>query len=481
MKADDPQPLAMGTYRTCLLIVASIVATILVAIHAPGQMSVDSVTALYESQVGRAVGWGPPFFAAVLAWLGGGSLGAAIFVALNTLATYGMFVALLLAGVDSGRFLRGRVLAALVLVANPLFMFYVGILWKDVLLATCAASATVLLLLQPRWQGVPFWLSVLCATTCIAALPLIRQQGILLSVPLALASAWGVANRVAPIHHARVVAAVSVLVLTGMATGLLASAAASRVAPLPASPVSVGIATIQVYDIIGMVAYARPDDAAAWTGADKVVIRHMQVGYSPERIDTLWRDAAVRGYSDKLADGRLQAIWLAGIKHDPVAYLTHRVQAFAALMGISGVIGCVPAYWGVAGDSRQLAAVGLTEEMDPRDRMLGRLAGWLAPSPVFRHWWYAGLLLIVGVVLLRKHEGAGVFAARASAVGAGAYLFSFLPTTIACDVRYLYPVALIATLLCVHLLLRPRGLAKAARSAQACMGDTMADQSGKLA
>ncbi len=466
MKADDPQPLAMGTYRTCLLIVASIVATILVAIHAPGQMSVDSVTALYESQVGRAVGWGPPFFAAVLAWLGGGSMGAAIFVALNTLATYGVFVALLLAGVEPGRFMRWRVLVALVLAVNPLFMFYVGILWKDVLLATCAASAIVLLLLQPRWRGVPFLLSMLCATICIAALPLIRQQGVLLSVPLALASAWSVASRAALTRPFRLATAAGVLVLTGMIGGLLAKAAASRVAPLPASPVSVGIATIQVYDIIGMVAYARPDDAAAWTEAGKEAIRRMQVGYSPERIDTLWRDEAVRGYSDNLASGRLQAIWWSGIKHDPVAYLTHRVQAFATLMGVGDVIGCVPAYWGVAGDSRQLAAVGLTEEMDPRDRMLGRLAGWLAPSPVFRHWWYAGLLLVAGVFLLRKHEEGGAFAARAAAVGAGAYLLSFLPTTIACDVRYLYPVAMVATLLCIHLLLRPRGLAGAVSSAR---------------
>lgn len=459
----------MGIYRTPLLIVASIVAMVLVAIHAPGQMSVDSVTALYESRIGQAVGWGPSFFAAVLAWLGGGSTGAAIFVALNTLATYGLFVALLLAGVEPGRLRRWRVLAALVLVANPLFMFYVGILWKDVLLATCAASATVLLLL-PRWRGVPFWLSVLCATICIAALPLIRQQGVLLSVPLALASAWSVASRFALTRPFRMAIAAGVLVLTGMASGLLAKAAASRVAPLPASPVSVGIATIQVYDIIGMVAYARPDDAAAWTEADKVAIRRMQVGYSPERIDTLWRDEAVRGYSDSLTGGRLQAVWWAGIKHDPMAYLTHRVQAFAALMGVGDVIGCVPAYWGVAGDSRQLAAVGLTEEMDPRDRMLGRLAGWLAPSPVFRHWWYAGLLLVAGVFLFCKNEGGEAFAARASAVGAGSYLLSFLPTTIACDVRYLYPVALIATLLCIHTLLRPRGLVGAAPSARASMG-----------
>ena len=459
----------MGIYRTPLLIVASIVAMVLVAIHAPGQMSVDSVTALYESRIGQAVGWGPPFFAAVLAWLGGGSTGAAIFVALNTLATYGMFVAFLLAGVEPGRLRRWRVLAALVLVANPLFMFYVGILWKDVLLATCAASATVLLLL-PRWRGVSFWLSLLCATICIAALPLIRQQGVLLSVPLALASAWSVASRFALTRPFRMAIAAGVLVLTGMVSGLLAKAAASRVAPLPASPVSVGIATIQVYDIIGMVAYARPDDDAAWTEADKVAIRRMQVGYSPERIDTLWRDEAVRGYSDNLTSGRLQAVWWAGIRHDPMAYLSHRVQAFAALMGVGGVIGCVPAYWGVAGDHRQLAAVGLTEEMDPRDRMLGRLAGWLAPSPVFRHWWYAGLLLVAGVFLFRKHEGGEAFAARASAVGAGAYLLSFLPTTIACDVRYLYPVALIATLLCIHTLLRPRGLVGAALSAPASMG-----------
>jgi hypothetical protein len=89
----------MSKYRASVLLIALLFATLLAAIHSPGQISVDSGIALYEGIVGRAVGWGPTFFAAVLAWLGGGILGASIFVALNCLVTYGLLAALLTVGV----------------------------------------------------------------------------------------------------------------------------------------------------------------------------------------------------------------------------------------------------------------------------------------------------------------------------------------------------------------------------------------------
>lgn len=444
----------MNTYRASVGILAAVLAVVLVALHAPGQMSLDSVTALYEAEIGRAVGWGPPFFSAVLGWFGGGEVGATLFVALNTLVTYGLFVVLLVSGVKPESLRRWRIVAAVLLAANPLFMFYAGVLWKDVLLATCTGLAVVLLLLQGGLRGIWFGMSVVLVLACTAALPLIRQQGILLAVPLAIANGLAVSRQLASSRSARIAGLAGAVLLTGAASVLLASASAVRVKPLPSSPVSVGVATIQAYDVIGMAAYALPDDRVVWARADQVAVRHMQVGYSPERIDTLWRDPAVRGYIDSMTPGQLQKIWMAGIQHDPVAYLTHRTQAFAALLGIRGVAGCVPAYWGVAGDPSQLSALGLREEMDGRDRLVGALAKALASSPVFRHWWYAAMLLLATIALLRM-PGRADAALWAAAIGAWAYLLSFVPTSIACDVRYLYPVALIATLLCIRLLLSP--------------------------
>jgi hypothetical protein len=446
----------VNAYQIGVPAVAALLVAILVAMHAPGQISVDSGTALYEGLVGKAIGWGPTFFAAVLEWLGGGVVGASMFVGLNTLVTYALFSALLLVGVETGRLPWWRLLAAMLLAANPIFMLYVGILWKDVLLATVAAAAVVLLLLLPRRKGPGFLLSGSLAMVCVAALPLIRQQGILLAVPLALAGAYCLARRIPTAGWRRPAAMAGMLVLTGMASQLLALASARQVEPLPASPVSVGVSTIQAYDVIGMVAYALPGDDAAWTKADAEAIRRMQVGYSAERIDTLWHDTVVRHYIDSLRGGQLRRIWLAGIGHDPVAYLTHRRAAFAALLGFGDMAGCVPAYWGVAAAPEQLEAVGLQEEMDPRDRQLGAIVLQLQSSLIFRHWWYAGILLVATVVVLRPRAGIQINVLRAVVLAAWAYLLSFLPATIACDFRYLYPVVMLVTVVGIYLLLHPR-------------------------
>lgn len=456
----------MSMHRPYVLLAAVLMATVLSAVHAPGQISVDSGIALYEGIVGHAVGWGPTFFAAVLSWLGGGVLGASVFVALNCLATYGIFAALLSIGVDVRRLAKWRLVVAALLAINPLFMLYVGIIWKDVMLASTAAVAVVLLLFVSRLSGKRLLLALLAAAVCIAMLPLLRQQGILLAAPLAMVSAWVAGCRLAASARGRVAVMAASIILTGAISLLLSVAASSRVAALPSSPISVGIVTIRAYDIIGMVAYARPEDRSDWTGASADAIERMRVGYSPERIDTVWHDEKVRGYINSMSAEQSRDIWLAGIRHDPEAYLSHRIRAFGALMGFGPVSGCVPAYWGVAAVPEHLSALGVLEEMDPRDRLIGAEVKQLEPSMVFRHWWYAGLLLIATALMFRRGYGSEAWVLRAAALAAWMYLGSFLPTTIACDFRYLYPVSLLATVICMYMLLHPRQVTVDATSAK---------------
>lgn len=448
----------MPSYRITVLLFVSFVATLLAAIHSPGQISVDSGVALYEGMSGQAVGWGPTFFAAVLSWLGGGVLGASVFVALNCLITYGVLGGAITIGVDARYVSKPRLAIAIALVANPLFMFYAGILWKDVMLASMAALVVVALLYSigaERWRS---FLALLLAMFCIAMLPLLRQQGILLAVPLAVVCAWEISARLASSIRRRLGVSILALSLTFAMSQIMASAAAIRVAALPTNPVSVGFLTIRAYDIAGMVAYAEPRDGSTWTEASPAAIKRMREGYSSERIDTLWHDPDVRGYVNKLSAEQSSEIWWKGISHDPEAYLTHRLRAFGALMGFGPMSGCVPAYWGVAAVPEHLAALGLNEEMDPRDRFIGSEVRRLEPTIVFRHWWYSALLLLSTFVLLRpKGRSSGqIWILRASVVAAWLYLGSFTATTIACDFRYLYPVSLIATVVCAYLLTHPR-------------------------
>jgi hypothetical protein len=445
----------MGWWRRAVFAGMALLAALLAALHAPGQMSVDSGVALYEGLVGHAIGWGPTFFAAALRWLGGGALGASLFVALDTLAIYGCFAVLLT--VAAGSPSPWRRALALLLVLNPLFAFYAGILWKDVMLASCAMVALTALLVASTGDARRRRRAVAVALLAIAPMALLRQQGLLLSVPLAMAAAWLLA-RAEPLagtrRSGRVAVVAAVLAVSAASTFALGRLSDATISPLPKSPMAVGFSTIRAYDIAGMMAYARPGDPSAWSGADAATRQQVQYLYSPERIDFVWRDAFARKYFSGLGDASLREAWWSGIRHDPVAYASHRVAALRALLGFDGIAGCVPAYWGTAIIPEDQEPLGLREEMDPRDRFIGRTATALEPTPVFRHWFYAGMLLLAAIAALRR-RGPDAVVLRAGALAAGLYLGSFVPTTIACDFRYLYPVACLSTVLGVWLLLRP--------------------------
>lgn len=444
----------MVVYRNAVRGTLGLLAALLIGFHAPGQMSVDSGIALYEGAMGRAEGWGPTFFAAVLAWLGEGVIGASLFVALNTVLTYGCFAVLLTDRVSPAEVPRWKLVVAGVLALNPVFMFYAGIIWKDVMLATVALLAGTGLLIACDRGGRARLGLIGLAMLCIAMMPLVRQQGILLAAPLAAAAAWLVGTSVTGPRTRRLgLAAASLLLVVG-ASAALDRLAKATIEPLPTSPVSVGMLTIRAYDIVGMVAYARPDDPSEWTGTDEATKEQIRRLYSPERIDTLWHDPAIRGYINRLEDEESRSVWWAGIQHDPTAYLSHRLNAYAFLLGLRPVKGCVPAYWGVSAPPQYLERVGLTEEMDPRDRVIGRWSEKLHASPVFRQWFYAVLLLVGALLLVRRRRNGVRVVGTAMAVAAGLYLASFGPTTIACDFRYLYPVTCLATALFMGLLLR---------------------------
>ncbi|WP_132865705.1 hypothetical protein [Stenotrophomonas sp. ATCM1_4] len=446
----------MAAYRNSVFIAAIFIATVLAAFHSPGQISVDSGIALYEGIIGKAAGWGPTFFAAVLSWLGGGLVGTSIFIALNSLATYGIFAYFLTSGAALERVAKWRIAFAIVLAVNPLFMLYVGIIWKDVMLATTAAVAITGMLFQARVRSARLsgflFLIVAC---CVGALPLLRQQGILLAVPLALALAMIVGRRFARSTRGMLLAGTATLIVVAMSSVGLSTAASVRIASPNGAPVSVGFLTIRAYDIIGMVAYARDGDSSSWSGASSEAISEMRKGYSPERIDSVWHNEAVRGYINSLSTERSWSIWGEGIRHDPQAYVSHRFNAFGALMGAGPMVGCVPAYWGVSALPEHLQAIGVAEEMDSRDRLIGAAVGKLIPTGVFRNWWYAGILLFSFFFLARREGTGEIWLMRLSAFGGLMYLMSFLPTTIACDFRYLFPVAMIATLVAMYLLLYP--------------------------
>lgn len=420
------------------------------ALHAPGEMSVDSILALYGAMKHTAIGWDVTYQSAILAWLGGGLIAASLFVAINCCLTYGCFIALLSFRIRS-KVPNWRYVLALIVAINPLFMFYVGIVWKDVLLASLAMASATLLLLATEKHG--FKRHVLLAMAAIIAaffIPL-RQQAFLLAFPLIIASALmstTAQTRAVLARAAIVVFAVGVclgfaILFTALQRKTIASPNSRQVAQ--------GLITVRDYDIAGMIADSPIVDSSSWAEATPEVVAEIRKFYSSERIDTIWHNPVIRGYLDGLGNADGWRIWVNGIKHNPTAYLTHRVDSLSYLLGVRSIVGCVPAYWGVYGLPDQMAALNINESMDERAKFVGRMATRLYPTPIFRNWFYALILLLVTLALFRwkaEHKGTVTLVA----VGGWLYTASYFPTTIACDFRYLYPTAGLASILAIFML-----------------------------
>lgn len=451
-RADEPtiSKQFLRAYRHSAFGLFAALAAVLAAFHFPGQMSVDSVMAIYEGATGAAVGWGPTFMAATIEWLGGGIVGTSLLVGIMCVLTYGCFATLLTRySVRSVPF--WQIVLGLILALNPLFMFYVGIVWKDVMLATAAMLAGTLLLLAAEQHGRIRHLMLALAAIVSGLLVPIRQQGILIAIPFAVVAAWLAARELELSKPLRAGVFAGYIVLVGACSVIFFAMSSATVTPQANGPVSVGIYAIQAYDIAGMIADARPGDPSKWSGASTKVQADIKAHYSSERIDTIWHEP-VSNYFNGFSAERYMSVWLHGIAHNPWAYLKSRATAFAALLGLHDVKGCVPAYWGVSGLPKQMSALGLQEEMDARAHIIGRTAQDLYASPVFRNWFYALLLLAGTLQAVFRIQGGAKIAAGGIFIGAWLYWASFLPTTIACDFRYLYPVAALATVLCIFVL-----------------------------
>jgi hypothetical protein len=430
----------------------------LVAIHSPGQMSVDSILGLYEGEVGQAVGWGPTFFAAFLKWLGGGVIGASLFVGLNVLLMYGALFSVLTGGFDARRVAQlplWKYVPALVLCLNPILMFYAGILWKDVFLSTCAmVSVAGLLALERRISPERLWILAVLIFP-LAAMPLIRQQGLLVAAPMWLALAWIVARYWRSTRGGRLFVFVLVLGVLAGANKSVELMSAATIAPLPNSPTSRGVVTVMAYDVIGTTAMSPTGEPARSHGADDATIAAMKGTYNPETIESSIHEPLIGAYFNRLGPDELATMWKAGVTQHTDAYLAHRWGALSALLGFGSMERCVAAYWGVSGPPEYLSRLNLADEMDPRDRLLGRNAIELRETFLLRNWPYVLLLAIVSIVLLRSGRREDTLSTFAAAIAAWLYFGSYIPTTIACDLRYLFPVVCLSTLLAVHLLSRP--------------------------
>lgn len=443
--------------------IAIILAGMAVALAVPGQVSMDSSVQLFEASLGQSVSWNPSFMSALLAWLGGSDIATSYFCLLNAVALYGSmalasFYSLSGRGtVPESKVETWRVLLCSCLMLNPVIFIYAGIIWKDVLFASliCGAGTTALAAYfsEGRFKRTG-WISIsLCL---LGAATLTRQQGFIL-LPALFLLAWFAASYEIETRRARAWIAVGMLLFIVSVTAGMSYSARQTIAHSGAKGFSVGISSIMDYDIAGTTYYAARLGGSPNSGVPERVRESINEAYSPKRIDFLFGNPAFANWAFSLGTSERIKLWWSVISTDPSAYLLHRRRAFAALLDISGVDQCLPMTVGIEGNPKYLESIGLSAGTNSRAQMLYRVGSRFFTTPVFRHWvnviWLAGLLLAVWFVRVTRRLKLllGCFL-----ISAAILVLVYLPTTIACDYRYLFALVPILTTVSICMLLAPR-------------------------
>lgn len=310
------------------------------ALHAPGHMSFDSLVQLDEGFNRKYYSWNPPSFSLFLGMTYAlfGSTVAALFIsqALLLVATYRLVAA-------PSTPVALRLCAFVTALAIPVVLIYAGILWKDVFFAHVALMGFAVLhrdVIERRHLFV--------AALLLGAAATIRQQGMVLLVPLlgyALWLAGSGAGRMATRWRLAIVVASGFFAAYALINMIVKVTAID----LPGKPYETAVQLIQYYDIAGMT-YREPqialDEFAALPDFDRDrFLRFVRLGYSPERID--YMEAAEKNFTHlfKLGpegDRVIGRQWRSLLMARPSTYLAHRSDVFSWMLGRHEPLKCAP-------------------------------------------------------------------------------------------------------------------------------------------
>ncbi len=422
-------------------------------LNLPGHLSVDSVLALHEGRFGVRTTWNPAIFGWLLGVFDRIHTGTALAVVASSLLLFGSWALL--------PRLRPRTswlapLAALGVVALPQAMIYPAIVWKDVWFADAAIAGFVVLALGLRKaDGCTPWPSLALAALLFAAAGLLRQNGLILVFPAALAIAWALSERgwrrSLPLAGGWIVAVAAL-------TLLLSAVAQPHGAGRPDSAGGRGLRILQIYDLVGATSreplpLAQID--AVNPRADDEIRATASRAYSPERVDTLGGYPKLGRTLAKLKSDVIRREWVGLVRDRPELYATVRADAFRWVFLTPDIDRCLPVHVGVSGPAAALDELHLPPRRSAGDERLYNYVTWFLDTPLYSHAAYGVLaLILVGALLLRRDPADLVIAAMLA--GAMAFAASFFLISIACDYRYLYFLDLAAVTGLLYLALDPR-------------------------
>jgi hypothetical protein len=340
----------------------------------------------------------------------------------------------------------------------PPIVNYQGVIVKDVFYADCTLWAFTLLFAVGRgWLQVRLAqvFTVMIALTLLVLAALTRQQGIFSLFAGLIVATIILARGTAPvIARARdfFLALIPAAMWVMLAWTGFSSLPAYVTGHQPEKDYRVGLYVVMRYDIVGMLHFG-PDlntDRLVAEGWDvenlKMLSRDYYTGERTDYIDAHLGDNPKRppALPDDVPFGldvqfkALVKTWFDAIRQNPRAYLAHRMESFAWLLGLRDEGKCIPVYVGVPNEPvATREALGIEVPRDLKNAKVYHLLRGLLTTPVYAHWVY--LLLLVGELMaLFATYRRGDEAIIGMGLSAYAMVMSFALIGLACDFRYLY-------------------------------------------
>ena len=410
-------------------------------LNGTGHLSVDSLVQLAEGRSGVKTSFNPFFISVVFAKLAALG-GPRVLVVVSTLMLFAALAALL-PGVERPRLAGVAVLAAAL--AGPILIVYPGIVWKDVWFAHFALLGFALI----KWrERIPWHAAEGGALLLFAAATLSRQGGALVAVCGTAALAW--ARRRDDADAGRSIRTASLFAAFGSRIAVLAllALALSTVARLglresTGGELSTGARILVLYDVAGIAAYAPDPDLSALSahGFDTArLLAAARSTYSGERVDLLRRDWDYPIWA--LPAPTVAFIWLADIAAHPAAYLRHRAETFAWLLGLRDQAACAPVFVGHAAPE-WVAKAGVTAAPSRFAVRLYFYSRRFVNTPYFSPLaWGLGSAAVLAFMAARRRFDPVIAGLQIAGL---AYLAHFFFVSIACDFRYAYFSVLAST------------------------------------
>ncbi|MDG3438849.1 hypothetical protein [Nitrospirillum amazonense] len=416
---------------------------VILAISAPGQLSYDSIVQLNEGRTATYLSMHPPLMSAMLGVADSVVPGTALYLAFSMALFFGA-LALLIS--RAARPLPTMVLTIAACFTPPVLV-YQGIVWKDVLFANLAILAfAVLGTVDGPLKGRRF---IAYEVTCILAAfaALVRQNGFVVILFVALAIGLKEYRRVAPTGPAkkawRSVSFGFCAVLFALGVCSLSNELIRITAVRQESVVGAGLMVLARYDISGIIAFEEDFDLPLLNerGVDIAKFENaIRQNYTAERLDNPLNphssQIAISGFSH-LSPAETINLWQGLILSHPRAYAAHRIAVFKWLMFPTDPSHCLPVHVGIYGPIDLIQSLGLKEGTRPSDQALYNYSTHYFGGPLMNPTFYAVIAaLLIAYLLWRPTKGNVVIICML--LSALAFAGSYLVIGIACDFRYVY-------------------------------------------